>query len=45
MNKIGEKHCIGVIDMVENRLGCMRSRGIYETLGESMKLLLVYVKY
>ncbi|MCX0357178.1 argininosuccinate synthase [Clostridium perfringens] len=36
LNKIGGKHCIGVIDMVENRLVGMKSRGVYETPGGSI---------
>ncbi len=31
LNKIGGKHGIGRIDMVENRLVGMKSRGVYET--------------
>lgn len=33
LNYIGAKHGIGVIDIVENRLVGMKSRGIYETPG------------
>jgi len=33
LNEIGAKHGIGVIDMVENRLVGMKSRGVYETPG------------
>ncbi|WP_042274880.1 argininosuccinate synthase [[Clostridium] dakarense] len=33
LNEIGAKHGIGVIDIVENRLVGMKSRGIYETPG------------
>lgn len=33
LNKIGAKHGIGVIDLVENRLVGMKSRGVYETPG------------
>ncbi|GAU44984.1 hypothetical protein TSUD_184850 [Trifolium subterraneum] len=33
LNEIGGKHGIGRIDMVENRLVGMKSRGIYETPG------------
>lgn len=33
LNDIGAKHGIGVIDIVENRLVGMKSRGIYETPG------------
>ena len=31
LNKIGGKHGIGVVDMVENRVVGMKSRGVYET--------------
>lgn len=33
LNEIGGKHGIGVIDLVENRLVGMKSRGVYETPG------------
>jgi len=33
LNEIGAKHGIGVIDLVENRLVGMKSRGVYETPG------------
>ncbi|KAF4364614.1 hypothetical protein F8388_015305 [Cannabis sativa] len=33
LNRIGGKHGIGRIDMVENRLVGMKSRGVYETPG------------
>lgn len=33
LNDIGGKNAIGIIDMVENRLVGMKSRGIYETPG------------
>jgi len=33
LNKLGAKHGIGRIDMVENRLVGMKSRGVYETPG------------
>jgi len=33
LNELGGKHAIGRIDMVENRLVGMKSRGIYETPG------------
>jgi len=33
LNKIGGKNGIGIVDMVENRLVGMKSRGIYETPG------------
>ncbi|MGO3801595.1 MAG: argininosuccinate synthase [Fusobacterium sp.] len=31
LNKLGAKHGVGVIDLVENRLVGMKSRGVYET--------------
>jgi argininosuccinate synthase len=33
LNALGGKHGIGVVDMVENRMVGMKSRGIYETPG------------
>ena len=33
LNKIGGANGIGIADMVENRLVCMKSRGVYETPG------------
>ncbi len=33
LNKLGWKHAIGRVDMVENRLVGMKSRGVYETPG------------
>ena len=33
LNEIGGKNGIGILDMVENRLVGMKSRGVYETLG------------
>lgn len=33
LNSIGSKHGVGVIDIVENRLVGMKSRGVYETPG------------
>ena len=33
LNKIGGLHGVGVVDMVENRLVGMKSRGVYETPG------------
>ena len=36
LNELGGKHGIGVIDMVENRVVGMKSRGIYETPGGSI---------
>ncbi|WP_314961257.1 argininosuccinate synthase [Peptostreptococcus stomatis] len=35
-NEIGVKHGIGILDMVENRLVGMKSRGIYETPGGTL---------
>ncbi|MDR1906074.1 MAG: argininosuccinate synthase [Clostridiales bacterium] len=44
LNKLGNKHSIGVEDIVENRLVGMKSRGVYETPGgtilmEALKIL------
>lgn len=36
VNEIGAKHGIGILDMVENRLVGMKSRGIYETPGGTL---------
>ncbi|HAE81154.1 MAG TPA: argininosuccinate synthase, partial [Lachnoclostridium sp.] len=33
LNKIGGKHGVGILDIVENRLVGMKSRGVYETPG------------
>ena len=33
LNKLGAKHGIGIIDIVENRVVGMKSRGVYETPG------------
>ena len=33
LNRLGGKHCIGIIDIVENRVVGMKSRGVYETPG------------
>ena len=33
LNKLGGKHGVGIIDIVENRVVGMKSRGIYETPG------------
>ena len=33
LNKLGGKHGIGLVDLVENRLVGMKSRGVYETPG------------
>lgn len=33
LNKVGGENAIGIIDMVENRLVGMKSRGVYETPG------------
>ena len=33
LNKLGGKHGIGIVDIVENRVVGMKSRGIYETPG------------
>ncbi len=44
LNKVGGENAIGIVDMVENRLVGMKSRGVYETPGgtilyEAHKLL------
>lgn len=36
LNAIGSNHGIGVLDMIENRLVGMKSRGVYETPGGSI---------
>lgn len=36
LNTIGGKHGVGIIDIVENRLVGMKSRGVYETPGGTM---------
>jgi argininosuccinate synthase len=36
LNAIGGKHGVGILDMVENRLVGMKSRGVYETPGGSI---------
>ena len=36
LNQIGGKHGVGVIDLVEDRLVGMKSRGVYETPGGSL---------
>ena len=33
LNKLGGKHGIGIVDIVENRVVGMKSRGVYETPG------------
>ncbi len=33
LNELGGKHGVGIVDMVENRLVGMKSRGVYETPG------------
>jgi argininosuccinate synthase len=38
LNKIGGSHGIGRVDMVENRLVGMKSRGVYETPGGTLLL-------
>jgi len=38
LNKIGGKHGVGRVDLVENRLVGMKSRGVYETPGGSILL-------
>ncbi|MCG8353756.1 MAG: argininosuccinate synthase [Chloroflexales bacterium] len=36
LNELGGRHCIGRIDLVENRLVGMKSRGVYETPGGTL---------
>jgi len=36
LNKIGGRHGVGVVDLVEDRLVGMKSRGVYETPGGSL---------
>ena len=36
LNKLGGKHGIGIVDIVENRVVGMKSRGVYETPGGTM---------
>lgn len=36
LNKIGGRHGVGFVDMVENRLVGIKSRGVYETPGGSL---------
>src|SRR4029434_2383868 len=36
LNRIGGKHGVGRVDMVENRFVGMKSRGVYETPGGSI---------
>jgi argininosuccinate synthase len=36
LNKLGQKHAIGRIDLVENRLVGMKSHGVYETPGGTL---------
>jgi argininosuccinate synthase len=38
LNSIGGKHAIGRVDLVENRLVGMKSRGVYETPGGTLLL-------
>ena len=33
LNELGGKHGIGIVDIVENRVVGMKSRGVYETPG------------
>ena len=41
LNELGGKHGIGRVDMVENRLVGMKSRGVYETLGGTILTTIV----
>ena len=38
LNRLGAKHGIGIIDIVENRVVGMKSRGVYETPGGTILL-------
>ena len=38
LNKLGGKHGIGIVDIVENRVVGMKSRGVYETPGGTILL-------
>ena len=35
LNALGGKHGIGIVDIVENRVVGMKSRGVYETPGRN----------
>ena len=39
LNRLGGKHGIGIIDIVENRVVGMKSRGVYETPGGTILML------
>ncbi|MBQ1213383.1 MAG: argininosuccinate synthase, partial [Clostridia bacterium] len=36
LNEMGKKHAVGRVDIVENRFVGMKSRGVYETPGETI---------
>ena len=38
LNQLGGKHGIGIVDIVENRVVGMKSRGVYETTGRTILL-------
>ncbi len=38
LNKLGGKHGVGIVDIVENRVVGMKSRGVYETPGGTILL-------
>ena len=38
LNELGGKHGIGIVDIVENRVVGMKSRGVYETPGGTILL-------
>ena len=40
LNRLGGKHGIGIIDIVENRVVGMKFRGVYELLAEPSHLRL-----
>ena len=38
LNEIGSRHGVGRVDLVEDRLVGMKSRGVYETPGERFSI-------
>ena len=41
LNEIGIRNGVGICDMVENRLVGMKSRGVYETPGGLLFIMLI----
>ena len=41
LNALGGKHGVGIVDIVENRVVGMKSRGVYETPGAKRSLWLL----